>query len=387
MQEDELKRKILRVDEVSSEAAGGSGDNYTSIVRRLQVDVMLESGKAHNMTLILKEAPTDGEDVAFFKDEGFMETELKMYKEILPKLKEVLSEAGEPALWPMFLGMKENYIILTDLKSKGYRTRNRKERLDLEHALLTVKGLAKIHAASVVLKERGKLDVSSLRPPLLVRNTPVIRKYRAGALKAASAAILDSWGPEWRDIGERLQNKCLFNDEVEKLAEVDETRLNVLCHGDPWTANIFFRYSLGSSPKPLAVRFVDFQLCLYNSYAFDIAYMLGTSVSAELRRNCLTQILECYTDALRQSLEAYQLQHLAPTLEMVQAELKRITPYFFFVLFIELPVGSSIIEDPLDLGKMMVGDDVPAHNPEIYKGSFKNEVDQELLQWAQEKWF
>lgn len=387
LKEDETCRKIIRLDEVSlPELASAIGENFTSVVNRLQVDVVLESGKAHKMSLIVKEYPREGEMLEFLESEAFIDTEKRAYKEILPLMKSVLEEIGERPLWPICFGMKENYVILSDLRGKGYVSKDPKARLDLDHALVVVKGLALFHAASVVLHQRGKLDATGLRAPFISRSTPGLKKYREGAIIAGSKTMLSSWGPEWNDIALRIQKKS-FNEELEKIAEIDERRLNVLCHGDPWTTNIFFRYCKGEKPKPVAVRFVDYQLITYNSYAFDLVFFIGTSIPPELRRRSKNVILEHYTESLSHYLGLYGLSDLAPSLEDVQKEMKRLDPYLFFVIFSEQAIQSSDLEDPFILEKLISKDDDPAQNPKIFEGNFKYQVDEELRQWAQENWF
>lgn len=386
LKEDVATRNVIRLDDVSSsEPAVAAGENFTSSIHRVQLDVVVGSGKKIKMSLIIKELPTEGQALEFLESESFFEVELRLYKEVLPYIEDVLKEQGVPPLWPGFLGQKENYLIFSDLKSKNYVMNCRKTRLTLDHALLAVRTVALFHSASIVLKERGELNVSGYPSSYLTRKTKETKKFRNGAIQSLARTIINNWGPEWSQIGERLAVMAGKHNEIEKLAEVDEKRLNVICHGDLWVANMMFKYSKGLH-TPIGVRFVDFQLATYNTYAFDLLYFMGTSLPADVRRSSRLQLVESYGEVLRKSLEFYGYSHLAPSTEEILKELKRLDRYFMIVLLTVLPVVTATVENPLDLAKLR-DDELTAHNPKIYLGQYKKEVDEELLQWAKEGYF
>lgn len=387
LKQDILTRNVMRLDDVSSsENAVASGENYTSTIKRVVLDVVLGSGKKMKMSLIVKELPTEGNSLEFLDSEAFFKTEIKLYEEVLPHLEDVLREQDIPPLWPTFLGQRENYLIFSDLKSKNYTVNCRRSRLDLEHATLTVRTLALFHAASVVLRLRGKLDISDLVPTYLTRGTSGVRKFRNGATEVLAKTIINEWGPEWREIGERLLKKATSCHNVEKFGQIDESRLNVLNHGDLWTTNIMFKYSKGLH-LPIGVRFIDFQLAHYNSYGFDLIYFLASSLPAEVRRKCRLTLIENYTTMLQKALDLYGLSEIAPSLNDVLAELRRLEEYNMFVIIAVMPVAVSDVEKAFDIEKLVNDADHVVHNPEIYRGSFRQEVEQELIQWAKDGLF
>lgn len=50
-------------------------------------------------------------------------------------------------------------MVLEDLNKSGFKMCNRFEKLDLDHALLTLSKLAKLHASSVVFKEKVRVHL------------------------------------------------------------------------------------------------------------------------------------------------------------------------------------------------------------------------------------
>jgi hypothetical protein len=83
------------------------------------------------------------------------------------------------------------------IQELGYRNAERRRHLDLPHAKLTLSSLGRLHALSVVLLERGKIDPSRHTPCPLARNLEGVNLFLASGLNTLTTVIRTYWGNEW----------------------------------------------------------------------------------------------------------------------------------------------------------------------------------------------
>ena len=88
------------------------------------------------------------------------------------------------------------------------------------------------------------------------------------------------------------------NGQVLRDLHKAEGKFVCLIHNDAWTNNFMFATSskgeTGSSSKSLEMRAIDFQLCRLARPTLDLAYLVGTSVAPELRRDIEHELLDHY---------------------------------------------------------------------------------------------
>lgn len=80
-----------------------------------------------------------------------------------------------------------------------------------------------------------------------------------------------------------------------------------MAHGDFWTNNLMFQEDPATG-RPLAVKFLDFQMSCLAHPAIDILYFLYICTDLPFRKAHLTDCLREYFDVLQ--------GYLRPTLEM-----------------------------------------------------------------------
>ncbi|KAK9512741.1 hypothetical protein O3M35_001101 [Rhynocoris fuscipes] len=262
-----------------------------------------------------------------------------MYSEILPMMENLVHEfpVHQDTLWPHCLGhLDSTKIVLEDLKELGYRNANRETGMDYDEASMAIKNLARFHAMSVILIERGMLNTNDFSRFVFGGDFEAINDLIVNSFKSLHHVICTAWSDEWRDIIDRLGK--LSEIAVDQLKEIRncETAFKVLNHGDPWVNNMMFKYSNGST-KPESVKFVDFQLSHYDSFAFDLHYFLSTSVSYEVLFVSDRLILE-YTETLGKCLR--NMGHLeVPSFNEIMNEMKRTE---FFGLFAAITVAPVV---------------------------------------------
>ncbi|KAL1140739.1 hypothetical protein AAG570_000669 [Ranatra chinensis] len=161
------------------------------------------------------------------------------------KTQETTEEVGYSgeALWGRCLYTRpSDLLILEDLKDLGYKMADRKESLDMNHALLVMKSLGRYHALSATLKERGSLDVTGFKDTIFSTNKDNMKQYLDQVLTVFAGVVDTIWGEDWKIYAVKIKSligKCL--DSINQLYD-EECDFPVLNHGDCWVNNMMFKY-------------------------------------------------------------------------------------------------------------------------------------------------
>lgn len=83
------------------------------------------------------------------------------------------------------------------MQASGFRMTRRQDCLDLDHALLVLRGLGRFHAMSKILEQRGIISKDDYKPYALVSDKNLIRYFMYYGLQTLAKAMEDHWGPEW----------------------------------------------------------------------------------------------------------------------------------------------------------------------------------------------
>ena len=140
----------------ANEAPGsGRGDNYTSMLYRLEVKGRdRKSHEAWCKTIIYKVLPESKERREAFKSELLFRNEVVFYTKVWPELVELQKENRH-----VFNGVAKVYlaradlIAMEDLRVKGYRMADRIKGLQVDKLMHVLKALAGFHALSLTLKD------------------------------------------------------------------------------------------------------------------------------------------------------------------------------------------------------------------------------------------
>lgn len=151
LQADDKKGEIVKLE---LKPANNKGENYSSVmlrailrIRKCDEDIL--------QTYIIKLDPV-GKTQEVMDQFNVFPKEIEVYQHLLPRFVKqyalVLNEDIQlsPKCLKTSLRDPENLLILDDLCSRGYRTANRLQGLNIQHAKLALGALAKFHAASAV---------------------------------------------------------------------------------------------------------------------------------------------------------------------------------------------------------------------------------------------
>ncbi|KAL1140741.1 hypothetical protein AAG570_000671 [Ranatra chinensis] len=356
LKRDVLERNVARVISVEKEDVVNKGDNYASDISRLKMDTVLGSGRMATKSLIMKRVPATELRAKYLGEWGLFKKEMKMYNSVLPMMEDLLKSVGYSGevMWGRCLYTRPNdLLILEDMKDLGYKMANRREGLDLNHARLVMKSLGRYHALSATLKERGSLDIEDLRETLFSVHKDDMKQYLDQLMKVFADVIDTTWGDEWKVYVPKIKTlvgKCL--ESMNQLYS-DKCDFQVLNHGDCWVNNMMFKYDENAN-APSSIRFIDFQMSYYNSYAFDLTYFLTSSVRPEIRDEDYGPLLQEYHTSLTWHLKRFGYAgDNVPSLDDVKEEFKRKSLYALILAAMMLSIVFADPEDAPDMEELL----------------------------------
>jgi len=291
---------------------GGDIKGNLSDSGRVRVSVVLENGKNEDYNWFVKVMPHAHPNNELVSKFNVFQNEIEFYTKIAPILKQFLKEKVSDDEMefdiPNLLYAKQEddraIIILEDLSAEGFtqdRDTNGNKFLTAEKAILAVKSIAKIQAASYALQLKEKVDLKKDHPILEESGLLWTHKEmtsRLFAMKDMYCEILEkSNKPDSPILLEKFRRA--FNSE-ELLIELCKERMyeegesvNCLQQGDFHFNNLLFRSSNGK----LEVKIVDWQLTYSGRAGGDISYLLMSSLDPAIREKEEENIKQEYYDA------------------------------------------------------------------------------------------
>ncbi|TMW50697.1 hypothetical protein DOY81_004221 [Sarcophaga bullata] len=194
-----------------------------------------------------------------------------------------------------------NLLVLEDLDSLGYCSLASRESLTETEMLPILKGLAAMHASSILyeLDTQDNIESSYYESLKEITVHPDIPWFTTG-LKA---------------ILEVAKYHSKYQSEVSQKFIADELPLhlrgiyfmvnaspkyrNVLCHRDTWGGNIF----LDPMDTDKSAMFVDFQTCRYSPAAIDVIFTLFMNLTKDERLSKQSEYLKYYYEQLSKHME------------------------------------------------------------------------------------
>lgn len=315
----------LKVLKICSKAATGKGENFVGVMTRIYVTYQLGDGSVQERSYIVKQAlPEDVPQAEVFFEYELYTREMDMYEFVLPKLQELLQEAGlsgKITADAITVDREHSTMILEDLAPYKYVNADRVKQLDLSHTKLTLEMLARFHAAGLVLRQR--------HPELLTKcfSTHFFSRDK----KAYTEVFTGLFRAFLRFINGQPSLKKSYGDKLAKLSshimeygarvyDVAENELQTLIHGDCWTTNMMYQYD--SEGNPQSVVAIDFQFSNCTSPVIDLYYLFTTSLREEFQ-NRESELVAHHYNALKRSLEKFSYRGSFPSLQEYQLQFER----------------------------------------------------------------
>ncbi|XP_041787140.1 uncharacterized protein LOC121602442 [Anopheles merus] len=299
------------------------GQNFMSAIVRATVDYTLASaepqGRTEKVSLIVKTKLANPELAEGADQLNVFGIEKTVYGPVLKAVRELLTSYGDCTQFaPRFIYEDEHALVLEDLAVKGYRQPDRRARLDEPHLRLAVKKLAKFHAATAVLWRKNRDLFSVLASSSFASEGNPVHLFYANAIQHCIDQTEKV--PELRRYTDDLRSFLEHAIEREaKSYERDETCFTVLNHGDMWLNNLLWKYDTEGTVSDVIM--VDYQESFAGSPAFDLNHLLYSSANSEIQRAGFEELVQLYTDELRDALHQFKYDGPLPDLARVQSEM------------------------------------------------------------------
>lgn len=178
--------------------------------------------------------------------------EIAAYERIFPRVHELLRSIGDNSqLCPKTLAIDKEHktLIFEDLKDMDYHIGDRKIGVNMQHVKLVVASHAKLHACSMVMKERYGEGFSEFRRGLYFEEAEIWLNFVKTMFREVSKAV--GYWEGYEKYAVKLKNMENFVAEQACLIIREQNEVSsVFCHGDCWTANLMFKYE-NDLPKDL----------------------------------------------------------------------------------------------------------------------------------------
>ncbi|KAH8362813.1 hypothetical protein KR084_001278 [Drosophila pseudotakahashii] len=390
-----LEKDVTNFDKIvnfTPIAATAPGENYTSIMVRVVIDLLFKDGSQGVISYILKTGLDINKGGAMVNQMGMFPKEKEMYKDIIPQFVKLYKEAGlDIELAPKCAHVEETperiTLVFEDLSRRNFRNFDRLKGFDLPHIRCVLRKLAELHAASAVYRELcGPYDENFYKSLFTAENkamaTKITEMRNPGFLKA-----MREWGiPDVEKYIRKYPTPSQFFDEGIKINQVNESDFNVLNHGDSWSNNIMFNYKEnGEIDRTI---FVDLQLCKWGSPAQDLLYMIITSASLDIKTREFDHFIQIYHERLEECLKLLNYAKRIPTLRDVHTMIIKNGSWAPFTANGVMVVTLMPSDKDSNMGNMM------AHGPEADAIRYKTLINpyyvkamQQLLPFLDRKGF
>lgn len=300
------------------------GENYATIMVKIEVDVMLKNGQIQKESFMLKVAHDSelyGKEMTKW---DMFNTEADMYQQIVPDFEEMYSNKGLKVRFgakAYKLDIKEDYVLLEDLTRKGFKNSPRQECLDMIHCRAVLKKMAQWHAASAKrIENKGPYEYKYAKGMFIESGRSLFNSMLENSLKHLIKSA------------KKLQNNEEYLSQIENLKGnivdlfyeqccVDEQEFNVLNHGDCWSNNIMFKYTEDGQLEE--TYFVDLQITSYGSPSQDLLYFIISSAQLEIKISKFDYLIKFYHDNLIEHLKLLEYEKPLPKLKDLQMSLIR----------------------------------------------------------------
>lgn len=150
---------FVKIKSFSPKSGSAAGENYASVMLRIEFEVELKDESIREFSLMLK-TNQEGEHAQMMADMGIFDKETEVYEILIPAFEKLYSDKGRnvkfgPKCYKLAKQPPTDTIVMEDLKCGGFINANRLEGLDMDHVKSVLTVLAQFHAASAVYYEQN----------------------------------------------------------------------------------------------------------------------------------------------------------------------------------------------------------------------------------------
>ncbi|CAD7091880.1 unnamed protein product [Hermetia illucens] len=307
----------LEIVEISIAPASAKGDNYASIMTRVRVKYRSSNQRNLQAGSYLIKSMVDYDEFVSEKlsDTAVFPREMEIYSAIIPELQKILqSKSLDEELAPAIMDVdyERDSIMFEDLTARSFVPADRVKGLDMVHAKMVLRKLAKWHAASAILGSDKPEIFRSYDRGLMTRRSDVHVPFFTNSLRFCASAVSKIQGYEkYASKMFDLQTKLI---ELGRRAfDCKDDSLNVCAHGDLWTSNVLFKYD--GNKQLVDAILIDFQNTFWGSPTLDLHYFFNTSLLDELVLDGQDELVQYYYVMLAENLRSLEYKGKIPSLK------------------------------------------------------------------------
>ncbi|XP_019892343.2 uncharacterized protein LOC101892852 [Musca domestica] len=333
-----------------------AGENYATVILRVNVDVELQDGSTKSLSYMLKTDHDNDMLKEMMGSHDMFAIEKGMYDDIVPAFEKLYADAGVTVRFgpnSYVLPTEKPYILLENLSPRGFKNANRLEGLDQQHVECVLTKLAQWHAASAVyVQKNGPFDEKyrdgfykeEFKPMMKIMNDQMTHIFHEAAKTYANYE-------EYADYLVPAEDPI---DMMFRLAKTNPSEFNVLNHGDCWSNNVMFQYDAFGAIKDTYL--IDYQLPRYGTPAQDLYYFLISSAKYEVKLKKFDYFIKFYYDVLCEHLKVLKYSKPIPKLRDIHIMLYK---YGLFGFQTAVGVMGVVLLDPTDKASIanFIGDD------------------------------
>ncbi|KAH8283953.1 hypothetical protein KR054_005627 [Drosophila jambulina] len=316
----------LKITDLEIKPATAKGDNYASVMTRVKVLFLRSSSKTPEIEYYIVKTTYENDPFAsaIFSKYQVSTTEMLMYEKVLPQLSALIGETRQPEklfATTLHVDYEHEATIFEDLAVSNHVVADRLIGLDLEHTRMSLRKLAKMHAAAAVLNERKPGILTKFDHGIFNRYTDGFAPFFenlcdvAADFAATCPELGDYYARKLREIRKRVM------EDSTRVYDPQPGQFNTLVHGDYWVNNMMLRY--GEKKEPLDMILIDFQFCSWSSPAVDLHYFFNTSLQAPIRFEEEDALIQYYHTVLVETLKDLKFEGYIPTLRQFVLQMEK----------------------------------------------------------------
>ncbi|XKL61894.1 hypothetical protein PGB90_001727 [Kerria lacca] len=313
------------------------GDNFSSGILRLKIEYT--DGMQNLYKNVFLKIPTISANYNFTSNLVIFDREIYMYEVVLPRMYELWNEI---TFSPKFYAAtKLKSLILEDLSESGFKTQDKKIKLDLNHSKIALRSLAQFHALSLKYLQTYGTDEIKLGSPYDIPNQGETQNEMREFLISLYNKFLEVSSTTVSEKIYQTLNKTYKNCIIEQASSIikpNEEGLNVIRHGDCWTNNILFLHD--DEGNVLECKMIDFQLSCIGSPIIDLIYFFITSVQFDVYEKYEEEFFDIYLNSLNDTLLILRVDKTY-TRNDLNNDIEKYKTFYIFVIGITLQFITS----------------------------------------------
>ncbi|KAF3420470.1 hypothetical protein E2986_06128 [Frieseomelitta varia] len=350
-----LSNETVRILEIKYYYLSEKGMNFLSDLYEIHIrytvpsnnDKTNETKLEQAINVVVKVEPLNELLHSIVSQQDLFDTELKVLRDVLPRIKKFVSPQLGPDL--LYGSSDSRILIMENLLERGFAMKDRQKGLPLQHCRLVLQQLARLHAGSVaVFEENPEIVDSFIDGGILSSKCPktFIRMMEVSLLRIAEQ--MKMWSDEKcaRTASKLIKLSETIGAECVHIYDYDIDEFCVLNHGDCWINNIMFKEN--EKGQPVELLLVDYQMSVYTSPAIDLLYFLNICPEFDLKYTQDDYFLKIYLDTLEETMKNIDCKRKPPTMKQLREAMHKRRLYAVFsgvILYLRMMADKEDTED------------------------------------------